>query len=254
MKVANIFAAIHSQLTVLTQPEALVNVNSSVVEGSVIQIYCIVENDTTVTFTWTLNGTALLNDPPHIRLRQDNLPIRSASLLTDDSTSVLTVDNFRDTDNGVYQCTATNGTASSGSGNAVALTGLNPFIIAMSNAIDQEWFKQPSSFENDFEDNRTGIALDDYTPQDLLKCAITFIKQPPSPVVWIRNGQAVQDTDLQTNLNTTNTGLLTSSLVITNFTAADAGVYQCVFTENAKVITSIPHRLDTGKLPRSTYR
>ena len=93
------------------------------VEGSVIQIYCAVEMDTTVTFTWTLNGTALLNDPPHIRIRQDNLPVRSASLLTDDSASVLTVDYFRDTDNGVYQCTVTNGTASTGSGTAVSLTG-----------------------------------------------------------------------------------------------------------------------------------
>ena len=127
--VANIFVAIHSQLTVLTLPEALVNVNSSVVEGSVIQIYCTVEMDTTVTFTWTLNGTALLNDPPHIRIRQDNLPVRSASLLTDDSTSVLTVDYFRDTDNGVYQCTATNGDASCGSGTAVYLTGIYPLRV-----------------------------------------------------------------------------------------------------------------------------
>ena len=63
----------------------------------------------------------------------------------------------------------------------------------------------------------------------------------------------MHDNDSRINLNTTNTGLLTSFLVITNFTAADAGVYQCVFTENAKFInTSIPHRLDTGKLPRNT--
>ena len=88
-----------------------------------IQIYCTVEMDTTVTFTWTLNGMALLNDPPHIRIRQDNLPVRSASLLTNDSTSVLTVDNFRDTDNGVYQCTA-NGTTGSGNGTGVPLTGV----------------------------------------------------------------------------------------------------------------------------------
>ena len=121
-----LFSATHclAQLTVLTQPEAIVSSSGNMVEGSVIQIYCTVETDTTVTFTWTLNGTALLNDPPHIRIRQDNLPVRSASLLTDDSTSVLTVDKFRDTDNGVYQCTTTNGTASSGSGTAVSLTGV----------------------------------------------------------------------------------------------------------------------------------
>ncbi len=88
-----------------------------------IQIYCTVEDDTTVTFTWTLNGSSLLNDPPHIRIREDNRPERSASLLTDDTTSVLTVDNFRASDDGVYQCTATSG-ANSGNGTAVTLTGL----------------------------------------------------------------------------------------------------------------------------------
>ncbi len=89
-----------------------------------IQIYCTVVNDTTVTFTWTLNGGSLLNDPPHIRIREDNLPERSASLLTDDSTSVLTIDNLRASDDGVYQCTATSG-AISGNGAAVTLTGVH---------------------------------------------------------------------------------------------------------------------------------
>ncbi len=45
----------------------------------------------------------MLNDPPHIRIRKDNLPERSAPLLTDDFTSVLTVNNLRASDNGVYQ-------------------------------------------------------------------------------------------------------------------------------------------------------
>ena len=115
-------AIITAQLTVLTRPEALVSSSGNVVEGSVIQIYCTVEDDTTVTFTWTLNGSFLLNDPPHIRIREDNLPERSGSLLTDDSTSVLTVDNFRTSDDGVYQCTATSG-ATSGNGDTVTLTG-----------------------------------------------------------------------------------------------------------------------------------
>ena len=94
-----------------------------------IQIYCTVEMDTTATFMWTLDGTALLTNPPHIRIREDNLPVRSASLLTTDSTSMLTIDNFRETDNGVYQCTAINGTAISGSGTTVSLTGVQ-FVTA----------------------------------------------------------------------------------------------------------------------------
>ena len=84
-----------------------------------IQIYCTVEDDTNVTFTWTHNGDLLFNDPPHIRIRQDNIPQRSASLLTNYSTTVLTVDNFRTSDNGVYQCTS----ASGANGTAVLLTG-----------------------------------------------------------------------------------------------------------------------------------
>ncbi len=115
-------------MTVLTGPEALVSSSGSVVEGSVIQIYCTVVDDTTVTFTWTLNGGSLLNDPPHIRIREDNLPERSASLLTDDSTSVLTVDNSRASDDGVYQCTATSG-ATSGNGATVTLTGTNVCVV-----------------------------------------------------------------------------------------------------------------------------
>ncbi len=116
-------AIITAQLTVLTRPEALVSSSGSVIEGSVIQIYCTVEDNTAVTFTWTLSGSSLLNDPPNIRIREDNLPERSVSLLTDDSTSVLTVDNFRASDNGVYQCTATSG-ATSGNGAAVTITGV----------------------------------------------------------------------------------------------------------------------------------
>ncbi len=118
-----IYASYINTGLVLTGPEALVSSSGTVVEGSVIQIYCTVEDDTTATFTWTLNGSSLLNDPPHIRIREDNLPERSASLLTDDSTSMLTVDNFRESDNGVYQCTATSG-ATSGNGTAVTLTGI----------------------------------------------------------------------------------------------------------------------------------
>ncbi len=114
-------------VSVLTRPEALVSSNGSVVEGSVIEIYCTVENDTTVTFTWTHNGGPLLNDPPHIRIRGDNRPQRSASLLTDDSTTVLTVDNFRASDNGVYQCTTSGAT----NGTAVTLTGTIHYNITM---------------------------------------------------------------------------------------------------------------------------
>ena len=81
-----------------------------------IQVYCTVENTNDISFTWTLNGTTLLNAPPHIRIRTN----------TDgtDTTSVLTVDNVRDTDDGVYQCTATDTKSTdAGNGTAVSVTG-----------------------------------------------------------------------------------------------------------------------------------
>ena len=80
-------AAVQSQTpTVITRPEALITSSGNVVEGSVIQVYCTVEKNNDISFTWILNGTTLLNDPPHIRIRTN----------TDgtDTTSVLTVDNL----------------------------------------------------------------------------------------------------------------------------------------------------------------
>ena len=109
--------AVQSQSpTVITRPEALVTSSGSVVDGSVIQVYCTVENNNEISFTWTLNGMALLNDPPHIRIR--------SNVDGTDTTSVLTVDNFRDTDNGDYQCTATDTVSMAASnGTAILLTG-----------------------------------------------------------------------------------------------------------------------------------
>ena len=237
-----------------------------------IQIYCTVEDDTTVTFTWTLNGSSLLNDPPHIRIREDNLPERSASLLTDDSTSVLTVDNFRASDDGVYQCTATSG-ATSGNGATVTLTGTNVckqtfqsrrlFSIAVSSTTDgtlmltdQPSLNEPVDLSASLNDNRTGIALGGTVDGSLLTCTAGHqgdgVMDYPAPsVVWVRSGQVVDDTDSRITITSTTmvNGQVTSSLTITNFGLPDAGVYQCVFTDDSdggEVITSVPYQLDTG--------
>ena len=116
-------------------------------------------------------------------------------------------------------------------------------------------------------DNRTGIAPGGDTPlgesntEPLLTCTAGhhgdgLVNYSTPSVVWVRNGQAVDDTDSRITLTSTAmaNGQVTSSLTITNFTAGDAGVYQCVFTDDSdggdtEVITSIPYRLDTG-----TYR
>ena len=113
-------------------------------------------------------------------------------------------------------------------------------------------------------DNRTGINPGGNTPNGesstdpLLTCTAGhhgdgLMNYSTSTVEWVRNGQAVNDTDSRVTLNSTTTanGQVTSSVIITNFTAGDAGVYQCVFTDDSdggdtEVITSIPYRLDTG--------
>ena len=61
----------------------------------------------------------------------------------------------------------------------------------------------------------------------------------------------MDDTDSRITITSTTmtNGQVTSSLTITNFGLPDAGVYQCVFTDDSdggEVITSIPYRLDTG--------
>ena len=116
-------------------------------------------------------------------------------------------------------------------------------------------------------DNRTGVAPGGTTPtgesntDPLLTCTAGhhgdgLMNYSPPSVVWVRNGQAVDDTDSRITLTSTTmaNGQMTSSLTITQFTAGDAGVYQCVFTDDSdggdtEIITSIPYRLDTG-----TYR
>ena len=82
-------------------------------EGTVIQLYCLVES-TTAKFTWTRNNSSVVIDVPHLRVRTCN-----------DSTttkSVLTLDGFVASDNGVYQCVADDG-HTTGNGALLTITG-----------------------------------------------------------------------------------------------------------------------------------
>ena len=79
-----------------------------------------------------------------------------------------------------------------------------------------------------------------------LRCVGTGSSSPPS-VVWVRNGeQVVNGGNINIMEGTPGGQQRTSELKITNFGLSDAGVYQCIFTEGAEVITTIPLRLDTG--------
>ena len=95
---------------------------------------------------------------------------------------------------------------------------------------------------DDFPDNRVAVSVGS---NQVLRCVGTGSFSPPS-VVWVRNGEQVI---ADGNITITETLLAvqrSSELQISSFALSDAGVYQCMFTEGAEVITTIPLRLDTG--------
>ena len=91
-------------------------------------------------------------------------------------------------------------------------------------------------------DNRTAVSVGN---NHVLRCGGTGSSSPPS-VVWVRNGEQVVNGGNITITEGTLGVQISSELTITNFALSDAGVYQCIFTEGAEVITTIPLRLDTG--------
>lgn len=105
-----------SQLSVTSLPVALFQANGgvhNVVEGTVIQLYCVADS-VTATFSWTKGGNPVMINVPHLRERTYS-DVSTA-------TSVLTIDGFYSSDNGAYQCTAMDG-GSTMSGNTATLTG-----------------------------------------------------------------------------------------------------------------------------------
>lgn len=106
-----------STLTVTSLPAILFQTNGGVhniTAGSVIQLYCSVQS-TTAMFSWTKDGRPVVIDIPHLRERKCNDSTTA--------TSVLTVDNFQSSDNGIYQCIAMAGNAT-GIGDRVGLSGM----------------------------------------------------------------------------------------------------------------------------------
>ena len=103
----------------------------------------------------------------------------------------------------------------------------------------------PTNSDNDgFPDNRLAVTVGN---NQVLRCVGSGSSSPPS-VVWVRNGEQVVNGGRITITEGTNsfTQQRSSDLQISNFGLSDAGVYQCIFTEGAEVITTTPLRLDTG--------
>ena len=99
------------------------------------------------------------------------------------------------------------------------------------------------SDQDGFPDNRIAVPVSN---NPTLRCVGEGSSSPPS-VVWVRNGEQVVASGRITIMEGTPGGQQRSSeLKITNFALSDAGVYQCIFTEGAEVVTTTPLRLDTG--------
>ena len=100
------------------------------------------------------------------------------------------------------------------------------------------------SVNDGFPDNRVAVPVGG---SQVLRCVGSGSSSPPS-VVWVRNGEQVVNRGRITITEVANSfsQQRSSELEITNFGLSDAGVYQCIFTEGAEVITTTPLRLDTG--------
>ena len=88
------------QITVTSLPSLFFNVSStSVVQGSVIWLYCVVNSaSSALSVAWNKDGELLVQDVPHVRLR--------AFITSSSTTLLLVIDNVVSSDAGVYQCTA----------------------------------------------------------------------------------------------------------------------------------------------------
>jgi len=116
--------AVSARLTVTSLPNLLFENNGgvhNVVQQSVIQLYCMANSTTGTTpnVTWTKNGVELVNDLPHIRIRNSV----SANEAYTTSTSSLVVDNFQTSDNGSYMCRASDGMVTM-NGSTLSLIGM----------------------------------------------------------------------------------------------------------------------------------
>ena len=98
--------------------------STSVVEGSVLWLYCEVNStSSSLSVSWLKDGVLLVQDSPHIRLRTTSTSSSSPTLL-------LVLDNVVSSDAGVYQCTAQDGVESA-SGSALTLSGLYYCLIIL---------------------------------------------------------------------------------------------------------------------------
>ena len=259
--------SIVSSLVFLRAPQDLdgIHDNSSViVAGSVIQLFCSASGQFTaphIQWTWnniTIPETAQL---PH-------LMVKSWTQNNTITSSVLTIYGFSTSDNGSYQCNASDN-GSSDISQPLLLTGKYHRFSTSSTPLFSTAINGSNALRiirelknNNIGPDRTSVQLGSSNISSngtFLRCSA----EQPGPssltapsMIWLKDGTQLSGDGVRvlitTNNSTVGTSNRTTSFVrIFNFSQSDAGVYQCVFydtpSQGGEVITTRPYKVDTGK-------
>ena len=230
-----------SQSTINVSPEDLdgIDDNSSViVAGSVIQLFCSASGQFTapnIQCTWnniTIPETAQL---PH-------LMVKSWTQNNTITSSVLTIYGFSTSDNGSYQCNASDN-GSSDVSEPLLLTGkyhrFNLVLQVLFSSLQQSLapMRIIRELNNNIGPDQTSVPLGSSNISSngtFLRCSA---QQPPSSsltapsMMWLKDGTQLSGDGVRVVITTTNSTVGTSNRTtsfvrIFNFSQSDAGVYQ----------------------------
>ncbi|KAL5487215.1 hypothetical protein EMCRGX_G019791 [Ephydatia muelleri] len=226
-------------LTVLEDLDDIMDNSSSVVNGSVVLLFCsAIGNTAPPTISWTRDGVDP-ESPPLVHITT------TVTNLTNLTSSVLTIRGFSPATAGLYECQASlQGTTIQSSINLIAATNGTLSVTRELTASD--------TFDDDQTDWRIYVTLNSNTQGNLLSCAAEctdlFLDIYPN-VTWYKDGRRLMSDGMKVIITEQFNSFfpeINSSVSIFNFTQSDAGIYQCVFFTSTEVLTSAPLRLDTG--------
>eukprot|EP00731_Ephydatia_muelleri_P008931 Em0004g1269a len=218
-----------------------------IVAGSVIQLFCSDSGQLTAPhIQWTRNNITIPETAqlPHLMVKSktENNTI----------TSLLTIFGFSASDNGNYQCIA------SDSDNC---TISQPLLLSAINGTNV--LKIARELSNNYTADRTSVPLGSSNISSnagFLRCSA---EQPASSsltapsMMWLKDGTQLFSDGVSVVINTTNPLIGTSNRTVNfvrifNFSQSDAGVYQRVFydtpSQGGEVITTRPYKVDTGPI------
>ena len=240
----------HAQLSVTSIPDILFsgsNQTRSIVEGSVIWLYCEVNSTSSTHFvTWNKDGGCLVQDVPHIILR--------TSTTSSSTTLILVLDNIVSSDAGLYQCNAQDGLYTA-SGTALTITGVKKagyvyqscllftYLAVLASSTGVLRIVSGTTF---FANRLARTNGDNVTLNYIAGHVGNDTNNYFDPLVtWLKDGAPIRTTP--TNIAGGSNGQLISTLSFT-FQESDAGIYHCIFfgSISAMLYGTIPLRLDTG--------